>query len=141
MAAARRPKTKAGAIRGPYARSGQTRERVIEATIQAIQTDGFHSLSTNEIARRVNASWGTLQYHFKNKDGLLAAALEHSSKKLAERIDRETIQTGSLEKRVEWLVDVAWKQFRSREYQVMFEVLTNVGSSRSEYPQVASVRR
>lgn len=129
------------ATRGAYGRGERTRERVVLETIRCLQTEGFQGISTSEVARRAGLSWGTLQYHFSDKDGLLAAALEYSCRRLREQVEREAIVDGTLRVRVRKLVDIAWKQFMSEDYRVMLEVLANVGSSRADFPQVAAVRR
>ncbi|MBK6510444.1 MAG: TetR/AcrR family transcriptional regulator [Haliea sp.] len=54
-----------------------TREKVILAAIDCIYRDGFHAAHTNRIAEEAGVSWGVLQYHFGDKDGLLQAVIDH----------------------------------------------------------------
>jgi len=52
-----------------------TRQRVIDAAVGLIDQNGMAALSTNKVAASLGLSWGVLQYHFGNRDGLLKAAL------------------------------------------------------------------
>ena len=54
-----------------------TRQKVIEAAIDCIYRDGFHAAHTNRIAEEAGVSWGVLQYHFGDKDGLLQAVIDY----------------------------------------------------------------
>ena len=47
-----------------------TRNKVIEAAIDCIYREGFHAANTNRIAEQAGVTWGVLQYHFGDKDGL-----------------------------------------------------------------------
>ena len=57
-------------------KSEATRDRVIQAAIDCIYRDGFHAAHTNRIAEQAGVSWGVLQYHFGDKDGLLQAVID-----------------------------------------------------------------
>jgi AcrR family transcriptional regulator len=50
---------------------------IIISTIEAMSELGFQNLSTKEIAKRQGVSEGTLYRHFKNKDAILLAVLDH----------------------------------------------------------------
>ena len=53
-----------------------TRAKVIQAAIDCIYAEGFYAAHTNRIAEQAGVSWGVLQYHFGDKDGLLQAVLD-----------------------------------------------------------------
>ncbi len=56
------------------------KERLIITAIEIIDELGIQRLSTREIARRQDVSEATLFRHFKNKNDLLIAVLDHFSK-------------------------------------------------------------
>ena len=58
-----------------------TRDRLLEATIDAIDAGGEAAVSVDEIAKTAGVTAPTIYNHFRNRDGLIAAAQ-------AERFDR-----------------------------------------------------
>ncbi len=68
-----------------------TRERILDAAVEAFAEKGFPGASTREIARRAGTNQGLITYHFRSKDELWRAAadsvFERLGKQLAERLD------------------------------------------------------
>jgi TetR/AcrR family transcriptional regulator len=63
----------------PTARQRQreaTRERILEAAVEAFAEKGFLGASTREIARRAGTNQGLITYHFRSKDELWRAAAD-----------------------------------------------------------------
>jgi len=67
-----------------------TRERILEAAVEAFAEKGFLGASTREIARRAGTNQGLITYHFRSKDELWRAAadtiFESLDAQLAERL-------------------------------------------------------
>ena len=103
-----------------------TRARVIQAAIECIERDGFHAAHTNRIAEEAGVSWGVLQYHFGDKDGILMAALQASFDRFAERLADVPAPDASLEARVSLFVERSWEHFASAHYRSTFEILLNL---------------
>ncbi len=57
--------------RGPYAKSSQTRERILSAALAVAGEVGLHRASMTAIARRANVAVGNIHYHFGSRDELL----------------------------------------------------------------------
>lgn len=53
-----------------------TRERIVEAALEAFAEKGFHGASTRDIARRAGTNQGLITYHFRSKDELWRAAAD-----------------------------------------------------------------
>jgi len=106
-------------------RTAETREKIIAAVVSTIGELGFRKTTAAEIAKRAGVTWGAVQHHFGGKDGILAAVLEDSFGRFAERIAAVPAGDGSLEQQVSRFVDAAWEHFGSPEYRSTFEILLN----------------
>lgn len=58
------------------ARSAQTVDAILQATIQVLRAEGKERLTTTQVARRAGVSVGTLYQYFPNKSALLQASLK-----------------------------------------------------------------
>ena len=57
--------------RGPYAKSSETRERILAAAFAVAGEVGIHRASIARIAERADVAVGNLHYHFGSRDELL----------------------------------------------------------------------
>jgi AcrR family transcriptional regulator len=69
------PQTRTGARRGRSTEA--TRERLIDAALDAFGLNGFDGASTRDIARRAGANLAAIPYHFGGKEGLHRAVAQH----------------------------------------------------------------
>lgn len=104
-----------------------TREKVIQAAIDCIYRDGFHAAHTNRIAEQAGVSWGVLQYHFGDKDGLLQAVIDHIFDDFAATLETTSLPGDDLQQRVRQLIDVIWTLVSKKEYRVSIAILRNAG--------------
>src|SRR5687768_14836506 len=82
-------------------RSGQaTRHHIEETAFALFYRKGYARVSVDDIAARAGVTKRTLYYHFRSKDDLLAAVLEHHGglaiKRLRIFLDRLPMKVGSL---------------------------------------------
>jgi AcrR family transcriptional regulator len=56
-----------------------TRERILEATMEAIRERGIPGTTTVEVCERAGLARGTLLHHFPTRETLVAAALERGA--------------------------------------------------------------
>ena len=68
-----------------YARGRARRAEILDAAIALFGEVGYRSASLREIAQRVGISHPGLLHHFRSKEELLAAVLEHRDERDAER--------------------------------------------------------
>jgi AcrR family transcriptional regulator len=106
-----------------------TRARVIQAAIDRIYTEGFNAAHTNRIAEEAGVSWGVLQYHFGDKDGLLQAVLDHIFDDFAARLSAADPGQDDLRERINALIDLIWSLVGRPEYRVSMAILRNAGHS------------
>lgn len=111
------------ARRSQAERTAETRARIIEAVVACIDEVGFPRATASEITRRAGVSWGAVQHHFGDKDGILAAVLEDSFQRFAAQLGDVSEEADSLEKRVSLFVDRAWQHFASAHFRSTFEIL------------------
>ena len=110
---------------GSQVRAERTRERVLDETVRCVIDEGFAAASAKHIAERAGVTWGVVQYHFGDRDGLLMAVVDRGLAELhgvlralpasSERITRE--------QRVRRVVDAAWKVFSSDDSRASLEIL------------------
>ena len=107
-----------------------TRSKVIKAAIDSIYRDGFHAAHTNRIAEEAGVSWGVLQYHFGDKDGLLQAVLDHIFDNFLQTMAGAEIEGKDLEERLSKLIEVVWSLISRKEYRVSIAILRNAGKDK-----------
>lgn len=61
--------------RGPYAKSAERRQQIVDEAYRAFATRGYHGSSLREIAAAAGIGLSTLQHHFSGKEELLVAVL------------------------------------------------------------------
>lgn len=83
-----------------------SRERIMDATYQALVQTGYADLTMSDIAAESETSTGLLHYHFDTKQELLVAFLDHLLEKLEARLDAmsEEDPVGRLFEVMEWFV-------------------------------------
>lgn len=131
------PRVKLGARRAARRthaeRTAESRARIMGAVVESIAELGFKRSTASEIARRSGLTWGAVQHHFGGKEGILAAVLEDSFNRFAERLADIASDGVPLAERVELFVDRAWEHFASAHFRSTFEILQHYGASSREH--------
>jgi len=104
-------------------RTAETRAKILAAVVESIAEVGFQRTTAVEITRRAGVTWGAVQHHFGDKDGILLAVLEDSFNRFAARLAEADVEGLPLARRVERFLDRAYAHFTSREYASTFEIL------------------
>jgi len=107
-------------------RTAETRQRVIDAVVESIAEIGFQRTTAAEISRRAGVTWGAVQHHFGDKDGILMAVLEKSFERFAQALGAPGPREETLEARVALFVRRGWQHFRSSHYRSTLEILMNL---------------
>lgn len=82
MPKARPPQTK-------KAQSERTRALIIQEAISLFARQGFAPTSTQDLAKAIGMTTGTLYWHFEDKEALLIAVIEELERRLAKDLMRE----------------------------------------------------
>jgi AcrR family transcriptional regulator len=127
MAVKPRPKQlRAHQAKRSQERSDRTRALVIAETINCIRDEGFASASTRRIIARAGVTWGVIQYHFGDRDGLLAAVIDYSYGTLIDSLDSLADQSSKVtdfRARAASLTAGAWEIFFTPTSVTAFEIL------------------
>ena len=107
-------------------RTAETRERVMNAVIESIAEVGFQRTTAAEIARRAGVTWGAVQHHFGDKEGILMAVLEESFEIFVAALGTPPDKGAALEIRVGIFVSRSWEHFRGTHYRSTFEILRSL---------------
>ncbi len=79
--------------RGPYAKSSETRERILGAALEVSGEVGIHRASVAGIAERAGVAVGNLHYHFGSREDLLRELLETVQEKLLDEMRQAIADT------------------------------------------------
>jgi len=116
----------------------------MRAVIECIADLGLNRTTALEITRRAGVTWGAVQHHFGDKDGILMAVLEESFARFAARLDDIPSEGTSLDERARMFVERAWQHFGSADYRSTFEILlasAGEGNARTQHSWQAQMFR
>jgi AcrR family transcriptional regulator len=128
----------AGRRRTQAERRAVTSARILTATTESLAEVGFQRTTAAEITRRAGVTWGAVQHHFGDKDGILRAVLEASFERFARRVQDVPARGRSLDERVRLFVERAWEHFGGDDFRSTFEILLNhlpAGRARRRSPR------
>lgn len=96
---------------------------IIKETVRCVCEEGFGAASARHIAERAGVTWGVIQYHFGDRDGLFTAVIEAGYQALRASIEAVRIPaTGTTRERVSALVDAAWAAFSAPPSMASLEI-------------------
>jgi AcrR family transcriptional regulator len=104
-------------------RAERTRALVIDETIRCILEEGFAAASAKHITERAGVTWGVVQYHFGDRDGLLMAVVDKGFAELTEALSELPAAAENVRDRTEFIVNAAWKAFSSPTSMAALEIL------------------
>jgi TetR/AcrR family transcriptional regulator, regulator of cefoperazone and chloramphenicol sensitivity len=110
---------------GSQLRADRTRALVIDETVRCILEEGFAAASAKHITERAGVTWGVIQYHFGDRDGLLMAVVDNGFTELLDTLDAvgPPSATGNTRDRTESIVAAAWDAFSSPTSMAAVEIL------------------
>lgn len=126
IAAGQQPGRPAGPTRrttAPRQRGDDTRARIIDETVRCIIEEGFAAATAKHVAERAGVTWGVIQYHFGDRNGLLMAAVDDGVARLVESLSSADVSELPLRQRVEVVIDTAWSCYSSPTSMAAFEIL------------------
>jgi AcrR family transcriptional regulator len=111
-------------------RGDHTRASIVDETVRCVLDEGFAAASAKHVAERAGVTWGVIQYHFGDRDGLLMAVVDAGWDELRHTLANVTIPAGSTKERVEAVVRSAWAAFSSPVSMAALEILVATRADR-----------
>src|SRR4051812_34701296 len=100
-----------------------TKEKLVEATLEALRTKGFAGSSARTIAGLAGVNPGLIFYYYDTLDALLLAALHHTSQVRLERWTAAAEQVDSLADLISLLRDIYAEDVASGHVRVVSEMV------------------
>ncbi|MGH3561624.1 MAG: TetR/AcrR family transcriptional regulator [Mycobacterium sp.] len=116
----------------PRKRGDDTRAKIIDETVRCITEEGFTAATAKHVAERAGVTWGVIQYHFGDRNGLLMAVVDDGVAKLLDSLSSVDVGELGLPQRVEAVVDTAWRCYSSPTSLAAFEILRATRGSLGE---------
>jgi AcrR family transcriptional regulator len=135
ISAGQQPRVAVGPTRrttAPRKRGDDTRAKIIDETVRCIVEEGFVAATAKHVAERAGVTWGVIQYHFGDRNGLLMAVVDDGVARLLESLSSADVSELPMRERIEVVVDTAWSCYSSPTSMAAFEILraNRAGSSR-----------
>ncbi len=99
---------------------------MLEETIRCVAEEGFAAASTRRIIERAGVSWGVIQYHFGDRDRLLAATIELGLTNLGDTLNTIVDAAADIKDgraRAEMLTSEIWSVMSTPECMATLEIL------------------
>ena len=107
----------------PRKRGDDTRAKIIDETVRCIVEEGFTVATAKHVAERAGVTWGVIQYHFGDRNGLLMAVVDDGVARLIDTLSSADVSELPLRERIEVVVDTAWSCYSSPTSMAAFEIL------------------
>lgn len=107
----------------PRKRGDDTRARIIDETVRCVAEEGFAAATAKHVAERAGVTWGVIQYHFGDRNGLLMAVVDDGVARLVSSLSAIDVGEVALPQRIEAVVDTAWSCYSSPTSLAAFEIL------------------
>lgn len=116
---------------GRQARAEHTRARIVAETVACILERGYAAASAKHIAERAGVTWGVVQYHFGDRDGILAAVVEAGLHELIDAMSAVEIPESPPRARIEALVDAGLRAYTTPLARAGLEILVATRTRRA----------
>ena len=120
-----KPGTDAPKARRTQAERSETmRQRILDATLEGLQTDGYSGTTVSRIIEVAGVSRGAPLHHFPSKSALIAAAAEQLIRRVYIQMGKAVAKLQGSEDRLHDLIYSAWKNvFNRPEHIALHELL------------------
>ncbi|HEX6591378.1 MAG TPA: TetR/AcrR family transcriptional regulator, partial [Moraxellaceae bacterium] len=119
-------------------RSEAMRQRLIDATLQCLRSDGYAGTTVSRIIEVAQVSRGAPLHHFPSKAALIAAAAEQLVRQIYRQMGRAIAQLESSDDRLHDMIYACWKEVVNQPENVALAELT-LASQRD--PELATILR
>jgi AcrR family transcriptional regulator len=125
----------------PNRRGSLTRQRMLDAALEALATGDPITVSANHIAKQIGATWGAVKYQFGDIDDFWAAVLGHMAQRRGE-LELRSDSGANLVERVGQIVDLLWLGLDTADVRAMDTLRAALPRERAElersFPKTAA---
>lgn len=115
----------------------QTQDKILAATLDLIERQGFHNTGLQQIIKASGAPKGSLYFHFpEGKDQIVALALGQGTQLIRSMIEHAFTTADSLEQAVSWLFDGLSVRLQSSDFEKGCPVATVALEVNEQHPSV-----
>jgi AcrR family transcriptional regulator len=124
-------------VNGKQVRSDRTRALVLEETVKCVLEEGFGAASAKHITERAGVTWGTIQYHFGDREGLWMAVVDQGFSQLFAALDNlaPELSATSGRAKTERVVNAVADAFLSPTSVAALEILIATRRGRADVDQ------
>lgn len=123
-------------------RSQATRAALLDATVACLVEEGYANTTTTRVAERAGVSRGAHLHHFQTRGALVAAALDHLSRRRTEEMIEAArdLPEGGRE-RIAAGLDLLWATYANPLFQAAMALWTNARTDPDLRPHLLEVER
>lgn len=103
-------------------RSRTTRAALIRAAVECLARSGYAATTLTDVAAAAGLTKGAMQHHFQDKQDLMLSVEEHVVRGQIERLRGVSEIEGSLEERVDAVIDRQWEWSSTPGVRAAFEI-------------------
>jgi AcrR family transcriptional regulator len=103
-------------------RSAETRERLLDATLQCLLELGYTGTSTTEVCQRTGLSRGALLHHFPTKQALVIEAVRRLVTRMGVENLAHAAGAAPSDDPLDRMFDVIWNNFRQPLFHAVLEL-------------------
>lgn len=93
-------------------RGEETRQRILDATLRIIATEGVRAVTQRRVAKEAGASLGLITYYFENTPALITSTLEDLGRRETERLLALQAKVERAGADVDKLVDIVMREVK-----------------------------
>jgi AcrR family transcriptional regulator len=103
-------------------RSAATRTRLLDATIECLVSYGYGGTTTPRVAQLAGVTRGAQIHHFRSKEDLVVAAIEHLAQQRAQAAIRELSRVQASPDPVATILDFLWEAHQGPTFTAALEL-------------------
>lgn len=116
------PSPQPRARRTQVERSAETRERLLDATVESLIEAGYAGTTTTAVCERAGLSRGAQLHHFPTKADLVICAVTHLAAKRGDEVRAEQERLAHAEDRLDAALDLVWASFSGPLFHAALEL-------------------
>jgi AcrR family transcriptional regulator len=122
-------------------RSATTREALLDATVACLIEDGYAHTTTSRVAERAGVSRGAHLHHFQTRSSLVAAAIEHLSRRRGAELFAAAERLPAGRGRIAKGLDLLWDSYASPLFQAALDLWAGARTDPELHEHLVEVER